>query len=58
MSNRQVYRIFGVEVFSIEYDFEPEFEQICNTSGQFELAEVEGSDEEFEEDSGFGFQRR
>jgi hypothetical protein len=45
-------------VFSIEYDFEPEFEQICNTSGQFELAEVEGSDEEFEEDSGFGFQRR
>jgi hypothetical protein len=58
VSNKQIYRVFGVKVFEIEYDFEPEFEQISNTGGQFELAVVEDEDVEYEEDSGFGFRGR
>lgn len=57
--SKTTWRVFGIPIFSIEYELDDREYQlhIRNTSGQFELAEVEDDeyDEDYEEDSGFGF---
>lgn len=56
---KNIYRVFGVQVFSTETHVDDGEQFISNVSGQYELApaEVEEEyDEEYDEDS-FGFRR-
>ena len=52
---KRVYRLFGIEVFSIEYEGLDEELFISNVDGNFEIAATEDEGDWEEEDSDFGF---